>query len=96
LARDLAGSLTDRNGLGSLENLVRWTQPQPIKELKSLLVAAWALIPQMVIDRLCEELQARSQLYLANEGSSISNSLWRISERKAMKGFVEGSHAYTP
>jgi hypothetical protein len=33
---------------------------------------------------------------LAEEGNSISNQLWRISEREALKDFFEGSRVHTP
>jgi hypothetical protein len=38
----------------------------------------------------------RLGLCLANEQISISNQLWRISERKSMKDYLEGSRMRTP
>jgi hypothetical protein len=75
---------------------VRRTRLQTIEELKSVLVAAWALIPEVTIDLLREGIQVRLELCLPNEGNSISNQLWRISECTATKDLLEGSSTYTP
>jgi transposase len=56
-----------------LKKLVRKVKPQTIEELKSSLLAAWAMIPQDMINRLCEGFATRLQLCLANAGDSISN-----------------------
>jgi transposase len=54
-----------------LKKLIRKVKPQTIEELKSSLLAAWAMIPQDTIDRLCEGFAIRLQLCFANHGNSI-------------------------
>jgi transposase len=77
-----------------LKKLVERINPQRIEDLKAALIAAWALIRQTSIDRLCQGFQSRLERCLIEEGNSISNQLWRISERAAMKDFLEGNHIY--
>jgi hypothetical protein len=48
---------------------------QTTDDFKMILVAAWTLILQISIDRLCQGFQARLELCLAEEGDSISNQL---------------------
>jgi hypothetical protein len=77
-----------------LKKMVSRTNPRKIEDLKTSLFAAWSLIPQNTIDRLCQSFEARLVLCLASEGNSISNELWRISDRAAMKDFLESSRVY--
>jgi hypothetical protein len=79
-----------------LKKLVRKVKPEMIEELKSSLLAAWAMIPQDTIDRLCEGFATRLQLCLANHGDSISNQLWQTSERYALTKVFESSTEHTP
>jgi hypothetical protein len=65
-----------------------------IEDLNAGLLAAWALVPQTSIDRVCQGFQSRLELCLIEEGNSISNQLWRISERTAMRDFLEGNRVY--
>jgi hypothetical protein len=65
-----------------LKQLVRRMQAQTIDELKSVLAAAWAMIPLITINRLVEGFQARLEFCLGDEGNSISNQLWQISEHR--------------
>jgi hypothetical protein len=67
-----------------------------MRSLKSALVTAWAFLPQATIDKFCQGFQTRLQLCLAKGGASISNDLWQISERQALKDFIVGNQVYTP
>jgi hypothetical protein len=42
--------------------MVKRIQPQTIDSLKNALIAAWTLIPQITIDRLCQGFQKRLEL----------------------------------
>jgi hypothetical protein len=77
-----------------LKKMVSRTNPRTVEDLETALIAAWSLIPQDTIDRLCRSFEARLALCLANEGNSISNELWRISDRAAMKDFLEASRVH--
>jgi hypothetical protein len=71
-----------------LKKLVKRINSQTIEDLKATLVAAWALIPQTLIDRLCQGFESPLELCLIEDGNSILNQLWRISERTAIKEAV--------
>jgi hypothetical protein len=78
-----------------LKKFVRKVKSQTIDELKSSLMAAWAMIPQDTIDRLCEGFATPLQLCLASHRHSISDQLWQVSERYAPKKFFESSTVHT-
>jgi hypothetical protein len=67
-----------------------------MEELKKTFIAAWSLIPQLTIDKLCEGFERRLELYLSNGEESTSNQLWRLSERHATKDFFEDSQVDVP
>jgi transposase len=71
-----------------LEKLIRKIKPSTIEELNNTLIAMGALIPQSTIDKLCEGLQGRLELCLANGGESISNQPWRLTETHATNNFL--------
>jgi hypothetical protein len=73
---------------------VKRINPDTILDLKVALAAAWALTQQTSIDRLCQRFQLRLKLCFIEEGDSISNQLWRISEGTAVKDFLEGNRVY--
>jgi transposase len=79
-----------------LKQLIKRIRPDTIEDLKNALIAAWALIPQSSIDKLCEGFENRLELCLANGGQSISNQLWRLTERHATKDFLEANQIRTP
>jgi hypothetical protein len=72
-----------------LKKLAHRTTTKSIEELKGVLLVAWGLIPEAIIDELCEGFKARLELYLAKGGGSVSNDLWQFPERGAMKTFLE-------
>jgi hypothetical protein len=59
-----------------LKKLINRFDPQNMEELKSAVVAAWALIPHVTIDKLCQGFQRHLQLWFAKGGESISTDLW--------------------
>jgi hypothetical protein len=68
---------------------VKPTDPTNMREeLNNALITMWALIPQSTINKLCEGFQSRLELCLANGGGSISNQLWRLTERSATNHFL--------
>jgi hypothetical protein len=79
-----------------LKKLVRKIAPRTGEELRNAVLASWALIPQVTIDKLCLGFQARLELCLAKAADSISDDLWQISERRAIKDFLEGTHVHVP
>jgi transposase len=79
-----------------LKKLVRRMKPQTIEEVKGALLAAWSMIPQATIDGLCRGFQARLDLCLANRGESISNQLWQVTDRYALKTFFEANTVHQP
>jgi hypothetical protein len=79
-----------------LKKFARTVKLHMIEELKSSLLAAWAMIPQDTIDRLCEGFATRLQLCLANHGDSIPNQFWQINKRHTLKKIFESSAVHTP
>jgi hypothetical protein len=88
-ATELTGFVSHRAFVCCPQNLVRRTTPKSIEELKSLLLVTWGLIPQATVDKWCEAFKACLELWLARGEGFILNGLWQISERGAMKTFLE-------
>jgi hypothetical protein len=53
--------------------LVRKIKPEAIEELKKISIAAWSLIPQSMIDKLCDGFERRLEPCLENDAESTSN-----------------------
>jgi hypothetical protein len=79
-----------------LERFAMKSKPKTIKELRNTLIAAWSLIPQSTIDKLCEGFKRRLGLCLANGELSISNQLWHLSENHGTKHVFKVSQVYVP
>jgi hypothetical protein len=79
-----------------LKKLVKRFKSHNMGELESSVVAAWALIPQATIDKLCQGFRTHLQPCLAKGGEPISNDLCQISKRHALKDFLVGNQIYTP
>ena len=71
-------------------------RPGTLDDLRQVLVAAWSLIPQSCIDRLCQGFAARLELCIASEGLSISNQLFQVTDSDAMKSFSIANRVYAP
>jgi hypothetical protein len=69
---------------------------QMLQEQKSALLDTWGLIPQDTVNRLCKGFQTRVQLCLVNHGESISNQLRQVTERYALKRFLEANTVHVP
>jgi hypothetical protein len=86
----------DRTFVCDAQQLFRRMKPQTLQELKSALLSAWSLIPQDTIDRLCKGFQAKLHLCLVNQGESLSNQPWQVTERYALKSFFETNAVHVP
>jgi hypothetical protein len=79
-----------------LKNLAREIAPRTVEELRNAVLASWALLPSVMIDKLCLGFRVSLELCLAKAKGSISNDLWQISERGAIKDFLEGTRVHVP
>jgi hypothetical protein len=79
-----------------VKKLVRRMKRQTLQEVEGVLPGAWSFIAQDTVDKLYKDSQMRLQLCLVNHRESISTQLRLVTERSALKSFLEANTVHIP